>query len=278
MAKNSVSQKQPAKCRKSLPKRLRFEVFKRDSFKCQYCGASAPDVLLHVDHIHPLAGGGEPNDITNLITACDTCNLGKGARVLSDGAVAAKRKAQLDQLQERREQLEMMSEWQRGLIDLDEQAAMACADLWKQVCPGYSLSDTGMAMVRDWVRKFGVSLVMESMRSSAHYLKSGEYGRPTAESAAIALSKVPAICTVKRREKDNPGLGELYKIRGTLRYRISGYFCDWKAIDWLKAVASWGLTPDEIRQGLSGVSRWTEFSDAIDDLISEGKRRQGEVD
>jgi len=29
--------------RKSLSKKVRFEVFKRDSFQCQYCGASAPD-------------------------------------------------------------------------------------------------------------------------------------------------------------------------------------------------------------------------------------------
>jgi len=35
--------------RKPLSKKLRFEVFKRDSFACQYCGAKAPDVLLEVE-------------------------------------------------------------------------------------------------------------------------------------------------------------------------------------------------------------------------------------
>jgi predicted chitinase len=44
--------------RQPLSKRIRFEVFKRDSFKCQYCGAVAPDVLLNVDHVRPVAGGG----------------------------------------------------------------------------------------------------------------------------------------------------------------------------------------------------------------------------
>ena len=53
--------------RKSISKKNRFEVFKRDSFTCQYCGASAPDVLLEVDHIKPVASGGT-NDILNLIT------------------------------------------------------------------------------------------------------------------------------------------------------------------------------------------------------------------
>jgi 5-methylcytosine-specific restriction endonuclease McrA len=29
--------------RKALSKKLRFEVFKRDNFTCQYCGRAAPD-------------------------------------------------------------------------------------------------------------------------------------------------------------------------------------------------------------------------------------------
>lgn len=47
--------------RKSISKKLRFEVFKRDSFTCQYCGKMAPDVVLEVDHINPVASGGENN-------------------------------------------------------------------------------------------------------------------------------------------------------------------------------------------------------------------------
>ena len=62
--------------RKNLSKSVRFEVFKRDSFKCQYCGKSAPDVVLEVDHIIPVSKGGD-NDISNLITACFDCNRGK---------------------------------------------------------------------------------------------------------------------------------------------------------------------------------------------------------
>ena len=69
--------------RKSIPKSVRFEVFKRDSFKCQYCGASAPDVILEVDHIVPVAEGGK-NDMMNLITSCRDCNRGKGKKRLTD--------------------------------------------------------------------------------------------------------------------------------------------------------------------------------------------------
>lgn len=61
-----------------MSKRVRFEVFKRDGFSCQYCGATPPKVILEVDHIDPVAGGGS-DDIDNLVTACFSCNRGKGA-------------------------------------------------------------------------------------------------------------------------------------------------------------------------------------------------------
>ena len=64
--------------RKAISKKTRFEVFKRDGFTCQYCGAHPPQAILHVDHIVPVAEGGG-NEDTNLVTACDHCNLGKAA-------------------------------------------------------------------------------------------------------------------------------------------------------------------------------------------------------
>ena len=55
---------------------LRFRVLRRDNFTCQYCGRSAPDVELHVDHKVPFADGGS-DSLSNLVTACAECNLGK---------------------------------------------------------------------------------------------------------------------------------------------------------------------------------------------------------
>ncbi len=88
--------------RKGLSIKARFEIFKRDGFVCQYCGGHPPAIVLHVDHITPIASGGS-NDPDNLITACDTCNLGKGARSLeavpqsleSRAAGVAEREAQI---------------------------------------------------------------------------------------------------------------------------------------------------------------------------------------
>ena len=69
--------------RKSTGKRLRFEVFKRDHFTCQYCGSQPPDVVLVVDHITPVCMGGETS-MENLVTACEACNQGKAGKLLSN--------------------------------------------------------------------------------------------------------------------------------------------------------------------------------------------------
>lgn len=59
-----------------IPKRLRYEILRRDGHTCRYCGASAPNVRLTVDHVLPRVLGGN-NDPTNLVTACVDCNSGK---------------------------------------------------------------------------------------------------------------------------------------------------------------------------------------------------------
>jgi len=69
--------------RKAIGKSLRFEIFARDGFVCQYCGQRPPDVVLELDHIHPCAKGGD-NDPINLITSCADCNRGKRDKVLAE--------------------------------------------------------------------------------------------------------------------------------------------------------------------------------------------------
>ncbi|WUH94590.1 HNH endonuclease [Streptomyces sp. NBC_00433] len=60
----------------AVSKRLRYEVLRRDNHACRYCGATAPDVKLNVDHVIPTSLGGTDKP-TNLVTACADCNSGK---------------------------------------------------------------------------------------------------------------------------------------------------------------------------------------------------------
>lgn len=84
-----------------ITKKIRFEVFKRDEFTCTYCGQKPPAVVLEVDHVIPVARGGQ-DAIENLTTSCFDCNRGKSDRAL--GAVPESIKDRADLLKEREEQ------------------------------------------------------------------------------------------------------------------------------------------------------------------------------
>ena len=180
--------------RKPIGKKLRFEVFKRDSFTCQYCGRSAPDVVLEVDHIQPVADGGK-NDILNLITSCHDCNAGKGKRKLSDQQTMQKEKKQLDELQKRREQMDMMIMWKKELLNLTEQQAEYIGD-YIQCVTDYSLSDSAKKKIAGLIRRFSFEEVDEAVEIAVNRYYWGSGG-----SLAVALNKVGGICYNRRYQK-----------------------------------------------------------------------------
>src|SRR5260370_891325 len=63
---------------RAVSARLRFKIFQRDEFGCRYGGRTPPQVQLEIDHIVPLAQGGQDEE-SNLTTSCKACNRGKGA-------------------------------------------------------------------------------------------------------------------------------------------------------------------------------------------------------
>lgn len=71
----------------AVSKRTRFEVLRRDNHACRYCGATAPDVKLTVDHVLPTALGGS-DDPSNLVACCAPCNSGKASTSPGEHLVA----------------------------------------------------------------------------------------------------------------------------------------------------------------------------------------------
>lgn len=71
----------------AVSKKLRFEVFKRDGFTCQYCGGHPPNKVLEADHVIAKSKGGL-DDINNLVTSCFDCNRGKSDRSLDQVPVS----------------------------------------------------------------------------------------------------------------------------------------------------------------------------------------------
>lgn len=137
--------------RKAISKTTRFEVFKRDGFKCQYCGAHPPAVVLQVDHIIAVAAGGASH-IDNYVTACQPCNLGKGVRDLKVAPQSLSEKAKA--VSEREAQLAGYHAIMEAARDRAEE------DLWRVaeiIDPGSSTS----GMRYDWtgsIRRFNEKL------------------------------------------------------------------------------------------------------------------------
>lgn len=182
--------------RKAISKGLRFEVFKRDSFRCQYCGRSAPDVILEVDHIIPVAEGGK-NDLLNLITSCRDCNRGKGAKRLTDTTAIDRQKKQLDDLNAIREQTEMLVQWKQELLTLSESQVDAINALIENI-DGRHLNESGRKHIRSLIKRFGFTLVYEATEIAFCKYADGDW----------AFEKIGGICYNKAKQKESGDYAE----------------------------------------------------------------------
>ena len=69
------------KSHRQIIKFSRQNIFARDKYKCQYCGAKSKAEDLTFDHVTPLASGGKTT-WTNIVTACVSCNGKKSGHTL----------------------------------------------------------------------------------------------------------------------------------------------------------------------------------------------------
>jgi len=77
----SLKQEEARGKRKTISRKMRYEVLSRDGFRCQACGRGLDDnVRLEIDHIIPVDWGGQ-TELSNLQALCQDCNAGKKAWV-----------------------------------------------------------------------------------------------------------------------------------------------------------------------------------------------------
>lgn len=242
--------------RKAISKRVRFEVFKRDSFKCQYCGKCAPDVVLHVDHIDPVSNGGD-NEIMNLVTACVDCNLGKSDKALDDSSAIERQRKQLEELNERREQIELMLEWRNALKDMDEDVVSYVVDAIEDSMNGHTVNDSGRAHVRKWLKTFSTEeLIYAIDQSSNRFLRSGE------EDYQGFFDNIPKRAGLERKPETERKA--LY-VRGILRNRLS-YVNHAECLRLIKGAVESGYSIESITDFAKTVKTWTAFRDELEGL------------
>ncbi len=156
--------------RGSIGKTRRFRIFKRDEFKCRYCGKNSETVILEVDHIIPVAKGGTSDD-ENLITSCFDCNRGKRDTPLdSPGPTEGDR---LRIAQTHRETL--------AAAELARDAAAARATFKQDICNFWcqanqtsSMDGAVLNVMVAFAKEHGVEIVFEWIQKAAERIPDGD--------------------------------------------------------------------------------------------------------
>lgn len=204
--------------------------------------------------------------MTNLVTSCIECNLGKKDKELSDQSSVKKSRRQMEELQERREQLEMMMRWKEGLRDLEKDTVARIATYWADAS-GYSLNEHGKKSLKLMMRKFSIDEITTAIDKAIEQysvLEADGLGRITQDSCEKAFSKIGGICHLQKVAKDKPEINDLYYIRGILKNRLS--YCDQRrAIQYLKTAYDLGVSLDELKMMATSVRNWTEFVKTIEE-------------
>jgi len=149
--------------RKPISKKTRFEVFKRDSFTCQYCSSKPPNVPLEIDHIKPVCKGGT-NHIDNLITACFDCNRGKAGNELS-----VIPQTLVDKIEIKKIALQQYREFQKIIVKEKKQIEFdinLIDEEYSRHFPEWCLSESAKTSVKKFIKELGFSEVLDSMETA----------------------------------------------------------------------------------------------------------------
>lgn len=241
--------------RKSISKKTRFEVFKRDNFTCQYCGRSAPEVILEIDHINPVKNGGD-NNIMNLITSCFDCNRGKGKRKLTENEEIKLQIEQLKEINKKREQLEMLLKWKKELDNFENEQVDKIEELLYDAT-GNTFSEYGRTNCIKNIKEFGFEEVYESTKISIDQY----YNQEDPDSASIVFNYIGRICWMRRKQKNDPSM---YKINYLCKIAKNNfhYFNNIQTKMFLKKYYK-EEDFDDLKEIFSTSKNWTELKENL---------------
>ena len=247
--------------RKVISKKTRFEVFKRDSFKCCYCGNEAPNVVLEIDHIQPISKGGD-NNIINLITSCFNCNRGKSNKVLTESKTLKQQKQQLNILNQKREQLMFLQKWRNELSNLNNDIVNFYTTIICENSYPIELNDFGKKKLLKWVEKYNKQELIEAIEIAYFSYFTKKDNRNDIEKRNnwnIAFDYIPRIIESKKIQNQKPYIKDLHYCIGILKNRLN--FCNTKIafiiIKDLYEKKSW--TIEQIKEICLTAKNWTEF-------------------
>jgi len=203
----------------AISKKLRYQVFERDSFTCQYCGRKPPIVILEVDHIIPKSKGGT-DEPSNLITSCRDCNRGKSAIVPIEKLKEIKRLEAERQRQREAYDKFIKRKKQKIRKDLAE-----LNNLWSELCDDqFMLNENGLRSLRRFLVFFTKEEIKKAIKIASEEIVLGENPQKDIE------DRFRYMCGILhnwRREKQNPLLYELIRYWKTMsikKHRGIGFY------------------------------------------------------
>lgn len=240
----------------------RFKIFERDNFCCQYCGKKPPQIILHIDHIHPVKHGGGNEDL-NLITSCQDCNFGKRDKILKN-PLKTDVKQEIENLEEVEQQVKMYYKYLKKIKNIKEKdpiIELLCETWQEQSNHTNSFTDIGKKNLKGLLRNNLAEDIIEAMKIAWTNTRIEED------------QKFKYMCGVLKNlklKRDNPEQAKLNDASrqayyGLLQHwknqrRGSGYLPDYKIKEWLVR-----YTEDEIKAQMDIANgMWSDLKDYFD--------------
>lgn len=239
--------------RKTISKKLRFEVFEQNNFTCQYCGRSPQthDCTLQADHIISVKNGGT-NDRNNLITSCWDCNIGKGAKTTKLPIIPDK-EIELELAKERLEQVIAINEYQKKINEIIEKTKET---KYEPIIP--YLENLNQILVEKIKKAFDKNVPVVSINT---FIELIELSREKTETVDDFMKFLNGCLKQRRLEAENPELAEYRKEINYFIYEMSKRY---NYVDKKKVrgyIEKYEL--DTVRECYEASSTWSRFNGAI---------------
>jgi hypothetical protein len=200
-----------------------------------------------------------------------------------------KQRKQMELIQERREQLELMLDWKKSLTEFEDEKVTMVSDYWTSMMKPYSLNENGLNSLGKLIKKFPIEDILESIDiANKKYLTFDDEGKTTKESVEEAFNKVGGICALKNM----PELKQkMAYIKGICRNRFS-YWDNRKGSiilnNYVSALKEVGWSDERITEDLEKevmpkskeFENWTQWRELLekwtDDIINWSNEQEPE--
>ena len=258
-----------ATSRVAIGKKLRFSVFERDDFTCQYCGKNPKDhdIILNLDHAVSVKDGGD-NSEDNLITSCWDCNIGKGATSVVRKEGKRDVEDELRKADERLSQIKAMikskSRLKEAEVEIErlEYDFVSCFDIFSND-DGYNTTSSAILSLLKKRRKGGVSLEILCDSVEVTFNKFGEEDEIRTTDVVKYLS---AVIRTKSLEKEDPVGAEIKRQQVGAYYKACNEFNYVNRTMFFFFIEELGVPT--LESFISSSRNWSEFRELCEDALN----------